>query len=129
MSSHWKSLHRGGAAKNKTHFCHCCSCTSDEIVTYNLDDPCDRCRKRNTNKCLHTKVGDKKAVAEAKEAITQIMKEHPEICNVVNSKMYLSSDDLDPASDPCSIHFDTDSNPDLRRIHSQETNNELRLRA
>jgi hypothetical protein len=32
MSSHWKTLLKGGAAKRDNYFCHCCNCTSDLIT-------------------------------------------------------------------------------------------------
>jgi len=41
MSFTWKYLGRGGAAKVKKHFCHCCTLTSDNIVTANVE----RCTK------------------------------------------------------------------------------------
>ena len=37
MSFTWKYLGRGGASKVKKHFCHCCTLTSNNIVTANVE--------------------------------------------------------------------------------------------
>jgi hypothetical protein len=54
MKAHQITLFRGGAAKRKTRFSHCCSKSSLEIEAENVI-PCDICYNKGVS-CLHASV-------------------------------------------------------------------------
>jgi hypothetical protein len=41
LKATWYLSNKGGGCKNKTHFCHLCSCTKDSLTYFNVGD--DRC--------------------------------------------------------------------------------------
>ena len=52
MSCHWKVTGIGGATKQQTLFCHCCSCQSADIGKYKVEESrCDICRRLNIKRC------------------------------------------------------------------------------
>jgi len=53
----WYLTGKGGGCKNKTFFCHLCSCTKDTLVHYQVEnDHCTRCKSRGRVKCFHHRV-------------------------------------------------------------------------
>ncbi len=41
----WYLSNKGGGCKNKTHFCHFCTCMKDSLTSFNIDnDRCSRCK-------------------------------------------------------------------------------------
>jgi hypothetical protein len=58
MKAHQITVYRGGAAKRKTRFFHCCSKRSLEIEAENVI-PCDICHEKGVS-CLHASVIDDK---------------------------------------------------------------------
>jgi hypothetical protein len=54
MKSSQTVSNKGGNCKMKNYFYHLCSCTKHQSVSYNVgDNHCDRCQRRNRDKCYH----------------------------------------------------------------------------
>jgi len=63
MKAAWFLSSRGGGCKNKTMFCHLCSCTKDSLTSYFVDEfCCDRCKRRERKRCYHHTVCDSVSV-------------------------------------------------------------------
>jgi hypothetical protein len=63
MKAAWFLSSRGGGCKNKTMFCHLCSCTKDSLTSYFVDEFfCDRCKRRERKRCYHHTVCDSVSV-------------------------------------------------------------------
>ena len=54
MSCHWKVTGMAGTAKQKTLFCHWCSCQLGDIGKYQVDESrCDVCRRLTVKRCYY----------------------------------------------------------------------------
>jgi len=59
LKATWYLTNKGGGCKNKTHFCHLCPCTKNELTSYSIgEERCSRCKKRGRLKCYHHRVCD-----------------------------------------------------------------------
>jgi len=74
MKSSQTVSNKGGNCKMKNFFCHLCSCTKHQLVSYTVgNNRCDRCQRRNRDKCYHHSVCDsistEKLLAELEEQL------------------------------------------------------------
>ena len=109
-------------------FCHCCGLESDDVVQYRTNDPCTRCKRRRTTKCLHSKVCDAETVAELIAEAKTMLEEHPDLLGVDGSVMGLFTGAADATSNKHSIHYDPGSNIQGFQEHSKLVDQELELR-
>jgi hypothetical protein len=65
MKAAWYLTNKGGGCKTKHFFCTLCSCTRNQLVSFNIDESqCARCKRRNKQKCFHHDVCDSVKVEE-----------------------------------------------------------------
>ncbi len=59
LKAAWYLSDRGGGCKTTKYFCTLCCCSKDELVSYKSGEQrCDRCKRRNKEKCYHHPVCD-----------------------------------------------------------------------
>jgi hypothetical protein len=107
MSSHWKTVLKGGAAKRDNYFCHCCKCDSKSIIKPR-DSICKTCEKKGKKICYHWPVGDKTTIERIKQEL-QELENSPEfkiLDNIDIKKMKTHYNyQADPESDISSLDY------------------------
>lgn len=74
MSSHWKSLGKGGGCKNAIAFCHCCSCETKDLLKFR-ENKCIDCENLNKEKCYHWPVADNQTLERTNKELLKLEKE------------------------------------------------------
>jgi hypothetical protein len=70
LKAAWFLSSRGGGCKNKTHFCHLCTCTKDTLTCFTIENfRCKRCKQQNRLKCYHKQVCDNVYVHDMLEGL------------------------------------------------------------
>jgi hypothetical protein len=108
VSSFWKCLKRGGAAKVKKEFCHCCSCESINICSP-CKIKCERCKSLGKEHCYHWPVGDAKTLAAVRTELDKL-KDSPEHGVFFNKDIpklnsHWDADQIDSEKDMSSVDF------------------------
>jgi len=79
MKAQWMLSNRGGGCKNKRFFCTFCSCTKENLLSYReLADRCDRCKRRNKDRCYHHDVLDTITVTRLLEELEKVLAHYNE---------------------------------------------------
>ena len=115
MSATWKMTGKGGTAKVKTFFCHCCGLTSDQIH-YNNEKNCDFCSEfvensplwRDNWKCYHQQIINSEYKEKLESEYQHLKNELTVSLDLLEkeSKIKLITHDvLEAKSDPFSIDF------------------------
>jgi hypothetical protein len=80
QSSFWKALKLGGACKVARDFCHCCACTSAEVILPNKVQ-CSRCVEKGKEFCYHWDVCDKANMLRLQGQLESLNGTYPYLAN------------------------------------------------
>jgi hypothetical protein len=112
MKSAQTVSNKGGNCKMKTYFCHLCSCTKHNLVSYNFGDSrCDRCKERGRDKCYHHAVCDststKQLLLDLEGQYNEYLEKHQSTFHDIMKKSKLLTDPLqvNKETDPHHIDF------------------------
>jgi hypothetical protein len=127
---------RGGNCKMKTYFCHLCSCTKHKLVSYNTgNDRCDRCKRRDKNKCYHHEVCDstrtEMLLQDLEKCVGEYYESYKEQFDEIKKKSKLLTDPTQANSECDITHIDyviPENDPSRRREYSQFIAKECLLR-
>jgi hypothetical protein len=93
QSSFWKALKRGGACKVAKDFCHCCACTSDEVISPNKVK-CARCILKGKENCYHWDVGSEANMLRLQGELASLKQTYPYLADdSVLSRLKIRLDD------------------------------------
>ncbi len=111
MKSSQTVSNKGGNCKMKTFFCHLCSCTKHQLVSYNIgENRCDRCQRRNREKCYHHPVCDsistEKLLAELEEQLFGYIERYSKSYEDIAKASKLLTDPLQVNKEIDSHHID-----------------------
>ena len=105
-SATWKIINKGGAAKVKIFFCHCCDTTSEKIHHPN-NAKCSTCVSYNNNwNCYHKSMITENYTDNLKDKVNALLHQLSDDLENVRkeSKLKIISDDSqEAASDPLSV--------------------------
>jgi hypothetical protein len=108
LSSHWKTLFKGGAAKNNIFFCHCCNCQSKQI-TIPREEPCEACIKKGKTICYHWPVGDKETLQKTEQELQKLEEsqeyDHLQNVDIESMKTHYDANQENPQSDVSSVDY------------------------
>jgi hypothetical protein len=93
-SSFWKALKRGGACKVARDFCHCCACTSAEVVLPNKVK-CSRCLETGRQICYHWDVCSEENMIRLQGQLESLQEMYPYLADdaVLSNKLKIRLDD------------------------------------
>jgi hypothetical protein len=131
LSSFWKALKKGGACKNKTNFCHCCSIKSRGVE---LPRPtrCQSCVLQNRGKCFHWAVGDTETLSKASERLEAMALLHPHLADAsIKSKLNVrfEPNQIDATRDESNIAYCPQNLLERKRFSEEFLNHDLRILA
>jgi hypothetical protein len=128
--SFWKALKRGGACKVAKDFCHCCTCTSAEVVLPNKVK-CSRCLENGKQSCYHWDVCSKDNMIRLQGRLEALQEMYPYLADdavLSKLKIHLDDDQVNKLTDKTNICFvprnrgekqmfgETFLNPDLEQL-------------
>jgi hypothetical protein len=88
---------RGGCCKTKIFFCHLCSCTKHELSSFRSGNlRCERCKRRNKERCYHHDVCDTtltaKVLLDLEQEVGQYLAEYGKAFDEVQQSTKLLTD-------------------------------------
>jgi hypothetical protein len=107
QSSFWKALKRGGACKVAKDFCHCCACTSEEVVLPKKVK-CSRCQDKGKENCYHWDVCDADNMLRLQGQLQSLQEMYPYLADdAVLSKLKIRLDEtqVNKLTDKTNIAF------------------------
>lgn len=129
MSSLWKALKKGGACKQKTHFCHCCSCKSEDAWNPR-PERCSRCITTGRERCYHHDVGDVTTMERVLEEWKVLTDTYPYLGNKDLEKQLncrLAPNEANRSGEPSNIDFVPMTMRDRMKFSQEYINHDLSL--
>jgi hypothetical protein len=127
MSSFWKVFKKGGACKNKGHFCHCCACHSD-VVHLPRQIRCERCVLKGRESCHHYVVGDAETLSRAQERLQGMQATAPYLADAgIKERLLLrlENNQMDQLRDISNINFEPENILERNRFSEEFVNHDL----
>jgi hypothetical protein len=136
MKAAWYLSNRGGGCKNKTNFCHLCTCTKDSLTSFFAGDfRCDRCKRRDRKRCYHHTVCDSVSVPrmlqDLESQLGSYYETHGKTYHQILSSTKLRFDHMQADRETDDHHIDyviPNNNPEKQRQYTQFIARECRLR-
>ena len=128
VSSFWKCIGRGGAAKRDENFCHCCAVKSSNIIVPNLIK-CAHCNKFDNKLCYHHSVCDSKFLEDVKSELRVLLETHNHLFDrekVAQMTIKLDPNDVFANEDISNIDFEPQNDED-KAAFSNNLNHNLTL--
>jgi hypothetical protein len=103
----WKALKHGSACKVAKDFCHCCACTSAEVVLPNKVK-CSRCLQKGKENCYHWDVCSKANMIQLQGQLEALQEMYPYLADdadLTKLKIRLNDDQVNKLTNKTNICF------------------------